>query len=81
MKELLFAAILCASILTGCGQTEQKQSMAEQPVTTLAETATTESAATTVNTTTTMESTTAATDEPEYTDNDVNAAQNWLTGI
>lgn len=81
MKKLLFATILCMAILTGCGQAEHAQSTAEQSVTTLAETAMAESAATTVNTTTTMESKTTETAEPEYTDNDVDAAQNWQTGI
>lgn len=79
MKRII-TATLCMAILTGCGQTEPEQSTAEQPVTTLAETATTESAATTANTTTIMEGTTTETAEPEYTDDDVNAAYNWLIG-
>lgn len=81
MKKLLFATILCMAILTGCGHTEPEQSTAEQPVTTLAETATTESVATTVNTTTTMEGTTTAPAEPEYTENDIKSVRNWLTEI
>lgn len=74
MKRLITAALAMA-ILTGCGHTEPSQTASEQPVTTIAET-TIEA-----ETTATMESTTAALAEPEYTDNDVNAAQNWLTGI
>lgn len=74
-KGLLITA-LCCMILCGCGQndsaqTEQKESSAAEIVTTASET---------VDTTVADETAVTESVSHEYTDNDVNAAYNWLIG-
>ena len=76
MKKLLFAAILCMAIMTGCGQTASEQASIEktETVTSLSETTATDAkteAAT--NKTTTPEQ-----DETKYYDVDVSDAYDWL---
>lgn len=84
MKRKLTLLLTACLLTTGCGATNQpvsEQSEAAQSTTTMeAKEETTETEATTTVEETTAESTTTIAAEPEYTDNDVNDAYNWLIG-
>lgn len=85
MKRKLTLLLAACLLTTGCGATNQpvsEQSEAAQSTTTMeAKEETTETEATTTAEKTTVESTTTIAAEPEYTEEDINAAQTWMTKI
>lgn len=94
MKKLMFISLLCMSVLSGCGNSEQADTEQTENSTTIEDIYETESAEqeTTVvsNADTDAQDSfitdSSETDEPdlgsvEYTDNDVTAAKNWIVGM
>lgn len=84
MKRII-TATLCMAILTGCGASSQdaaEQSEAAQTVTTMeGKEETTVAVTTTTECETTAEATTTETEEAEYTEDDIKAAQTWMTRV
>ena len=85
MKRKLSLLLAACLLMTGCGASNQpasEQPEAGQTLTTVeAKEETTETEATTTVTETTAEITTTAPDEHAYTEEDIKAAQTWMTKV
>ena len=94
MKKKLFASILCMAMLYGCGNSEQSDPKQAESATTISSIAekespeqeTTDSSDTDKTAQDSSIADSTKSDEPEkivseYTDNDVTAAQNWMTDM
>lgn len=85
MKKAILVLIMCMAILTGCGTSSSDAAEQTESVQTVTTTEGKEEATVTDVTTTVQETTaeaiTTVTEEPEYTEEDVKAAQTWMTKI